>query len=116
MKVNNRGQALVPFILILPIILLVLAVVVEQGMLLSEKNNLSNLAVDTCKYFNKDNQEIKNILLENDSNLINIKIIREKDKIREVSFSKEKNAIFGKIVGYKKYNIRIKKECKRGEF
>lgn len=114
MKINTHGQVLVPFILILPVILLILAVVVEQGMLLSEKNNLNNLAFDLCGYSDKDNQTLEELLLKNDTNLVNIKIIREENNIIEVTFQKEKEAIFGKIVGYKKYNIKIKSECKRG--
>lgn len=114
MKVNKHGQVLVSFILILPVILLILAVVVDLGMLLADTNNLNNLASNICKYSDKDDQTLKSLLLENDKSLVNIVITRDKDKITEVSFQKEKKAVFGKIVGYKESNIKIKNECKRG--
>lgn len=114
MNRGEHGQVLVSFILILPFILVLFIVVIDQGMLLLDKNNLNNLAYYACEYKNNNDEQIKKILKENDKKLTNIKITRDKDEIIEVSFQKETEAIFGKIVGYKKYNLKIKKECKRG--
>ena len=43
---NRKGQALVEFVLILPIFLLILFAIVDFGMILSKKNELENISVD----------------------------------------------------------------------
>ena len=43
---NQKGQALVEFILILPVFLLILFAIVDFGNLLSTKNNLENTSTD----------------------------------------------------------------------
>jgi len=55
---NRKGQALVEFVLILPIFLLILFAVVDFGMILSKKNELENVSVDVVSMVNnKDNIE-----------------------------------------------------------
>ena len=43
---NRKGQALVEFVLILPIFLLILFAVVDFGMILGKKNELENVSID----------------------------------------------------------------------
>lgn len=43
---NRKGQALVEFVLILPIFILLFFAVVDFGMILSKKNELENISVD----------------------------------------------------------------------
>ena len=43
---NRKGQALVEFVLILPIFILILFAVVDFGMILSKKSELENISVD----------------------------------------------------------------------
>lgn len=55
-SMNRKGQALVEFILILPIFLLILFAVVDFGMILSNKNELENISADVVSMIkNKDN-------------------------------------------------------------
>lgn len=43
---NRKGQALVEFVLILPIFIMLFFAVVDFGMILSKKNELENISVD----------------------------------------------------------------------
>lgn len=53
---NRKGQALVEFVLILPVFLLILFAVVDFGMILSTKNELENISVDVVSMIkNNDN-------------------------------------------------------------
>ena len=46
---NQRGQALVEFVLILPIFLLILGVIVDFGNLLNSKNKLEDTSTDLVR-------------------------------------------------------------------
>ncbi len=64
---NNKGQALVEFVLILPIIVLLLLAVIDFGLLFHEKmkleNNLNDILIlnidEMEKYAKKNNLEIE---------------------------------------------------------
>ena len=51
---NRKGQALVEFVLILPIFLLILFAVVDFGMILSKKNELENISIDVISMIKND--------------------------------------------------------------
>ena len=57
---NRKGQALVEFVLILPIFLLILFAVVDFGIILSKKNELENVSVDVISML-KNNDGIDKI-------------------------------------------------------
>lgn len=57
---NRKGQALVEFVLILPIFLLILFAVVDFGMILSKKNELENISIDIISMI-KNNDDINDI-------------------------------------------------------
>ena len=50
---NRKGQALIEFVMILPVFLLILFVVVDFGIILTHKNNLESISTDIVR-------EIKN--------------------------------------------------------
>ena len=60
---NRKGQALVEFVLILPIFLLILFAVVDFGIILSKKNELENISVDIVSMLKNDNtlEEVKTL-------------------------------------------------------
>jgi len=84
---NRKGQALVEFVLILPIFLLILFSVVDFGMIFSKKNELENISVDIISMIkNNDNiQDIKMLYpgikfdVNSDNGYIRIKIYEEID-------------------------------------
>ena len=59
---NNKGQALVEFILILPVILAILLVIIDLGKIFNEKNILENTSIDIIELYKngKSIDEIKN--------------------------------------------------------
>ncbi|MBQ8192629.1 MAG: pilus assembly protein [Bacilli bacterium] len=54
---NRKGQALVEFVLILPIFIFILFVIVDFGTILSKKNELENVSVDVVSMI-KNNDTI----------------------------------------------------------
>lgn len=57
---NRKGQALVEFVLILPIFILMSFAIVDFGMILSKKNELENISVDVVVMV-KNNDDINDI-------------------------------------------------------
>ena len=49
-RLNNKGQSLVMFILIIPIFLLIMTLVYDVGNAIYEKNKLSNVSYMTIQY------------------------------------------------------------------
>lgn len=118
-KVNNKGQTLVAFILILPIILMVFAVIIDFGMYNIERRHIISNVKDSIKYGlknidsdnikrdmesllykNIDNKSIKtlDISLDNDSITININVEYKTIFSKLLKFYNEINlSYFGKI-------------------
>ena len=60
---NRKGQALIEFVLILPIFILILFATIDFGLILSKKNELENISVDIVSMIknNKSINEINNM-------------------------------------------------------
>ena len=95
LKLNNKGQSLVLFIMIIPILLLIMVFVYDMGMLLYEKDRLSNTVNMAMDYAldNKEvsDEEIRDLINKNMTKEVDIKIDRNDDNItieviEEVSF------------------------------
>lgn len=79
---NRKGQALIEFILILPIFIIILFAVVDFGMILSKKSELENNSVDIVMMIKNGNtyEEVKNkyqdieLIISEDDRYINIEI------------------------------------------
>ena len=105
---NNKGQALVKFIIILPIFLLLIISVIDFGNIISKKYSLEN-DIDTISSMYKDNKvnqieyyinkkDIK-VKFTNEGDLTNIKLSKDV-KI----MSPMLNLVFGKF-----YDISVEK-------
>lgn len=70
-NMNNKGQALIEFVLILPVFIFILFAVIDFGIIFSSKSNLENDTASIVELFKNDTpvDEIK--AMYND-NLINI--------------------------------------------
>ncbi len=71
MIVNNKGQSLVAFILLIPFISLLLIMVIDYGMMIYEKKQLDSVLTDSIEYglnnIQKDNikEDIQNLIYRN---------------------------------------------------
>lgn len=83
---NRKGQALVEFVLILPIFVLILLVIVDFGNILVTKNKLENDASDIVRII-RNNDDIVN--LEEEYPNINIEVIDYKDKYKKITLTSE---------------------------
>jgi len=77
--VNNKGQALVEFILILPIFILILFVIIDFGMIINTKSSLENKSVDIVGLLKNDKPLSEVTSLYKD---INISLEEEKDYLK----------------------------------
>lgn len=83
---NRKGQALVEFVLILPIFVLILLAIVDFGNILVTKNKLENDASDIVRII-RNNDDIVN--LEEEYPNINIEVIDYKDKYKKITLTSE---------------------------
>lgn len=107
---NNKGQVLVIFVVLLPIILILLAYVFDKCYLLYEQQKISNIADIICDYKikNSSNELLQQLSLENDSKLTTIEVNKN-----SITLEKTTSSIFGKLIGIDEYLIKVEKECKQ---
>ena len=101
---NRKGQALVEFVLILPIFILMLFAIVDFGMILSKKNELENISVDVTAMI-KNIDDIKNLYPK-------VKInISSDDKYTKIIISDDVDIMtpgLNRILG-NPYNIKVER-------
>lgn len=115
LKLNNKGQSLVLFIMIIPILLLIMVFVYDMGMLLYEKDRLSNTVNMAIDYAldNKEvsNEEIKELIDRNITEEVEIKIDKNDDSIK-IEVSEEAKFIFSNLFDFDFTKIVVKYEGK----
>lgn len=117
---NNRGQSLVAFIIILPILLMILTLVIDLGFMHIEKRSMNNNCYDAVEYYlnNIDkediNQRVNNLLNKNIKNIDEI-FINDTDDYVEISIIKNRKSIYSVISNDIEIKITYKgmKEDKR---
>ena len=69
---NKKGQALIEFVLILPIFLFILFAVIDFGIIFSSKSNLENDSADIINLFKNGTsiEEIKEMYSDNSINVL----------------------------------------------
>ncbi len=82
---NNKGQALIEFVLILPVFIMMLFLVIDFGNIYSKKANLENDTNDIVSLLKngKDFNEIKEIYK---NYMINISYIDDYEKVTVVNY------------------------------
>ena len=72
-SVNNRGQALIEFVLILPVFLLILFAIIDFGIIFNTKSNLENDSIDIVNSFKNGNsiEEIDNMYEDSSISITN---------------------------------------------
>jgi len=90
---SKKGQALVEFIIILPIIIFILFMIIDYGIISYNKQKLENIVTDIVKMksSNESDEEIRNFIKSNDKE-INL-TLEEKDKYTKLKLVKKYNYI-----------------------
>ena len=104
---NRKGQVLVGFVLLLPLIIMLFAYVIDNGVLIRNKNKLDELTRTVVTYAlehrEKTESELKEYIRKNESNLDQIEIYLDEDV--QIHLVKTVDAIFGNAIGIKQYTI-----------
>lgn len=93
---NKKGQSLVMFIIILPVILIMLAFIVDVGLMYNAKIKGKNLLVSAIE----EEKDIKEYFKIND---IDLESIETKENCVIIEYRIE--SVFGSIIGIKEYKI-----------
>lgn len=109
---DNKGQSLIIFIILLPIIMIILGYVVDQCYLLYHEKNQKEITSLVCTYAKeaKTENDIRQLALENDKNLSQIIIQQKNDQI-EITLEKELPSLFGNLLGIKSYHVKTNMKC-----
>lgn len=90
---NNKGQSLVLFIVVLPILLLILVLVIDIGRIIvfkQELDNINKIALD----YGLDNLEIDNLEIDNlNDKMVEIIKLNNK-KIDDININLENNKLY----------------------
>lgn len=110
LKINNKGQSLVMFVLIIPIFLLILTLVYDVGNAIYEKDRLSNTNYLAIEYGlnNIDTateNDLKDLIEQNTSNVKKIYVTIEDNQI-EIKIEKDVKSIIGKIFNFNLVEIK----------
>lgn len=107
---NNKGQSLVMFVVVMPILLLILVLVIDIGRIIVYKQELDNINKIVIDYgldnFNDDNleEELVNLIKLNNDNIEGIDIRFEDDKLYMV-LSIDVNGIFSGLINKSMFDI-----------
>mgnify|MGYP004454286453 CR=1 FL=1 len=110
MKLNNKGQTLVMFVLLIPLLVLVLVLVCDIGNLVCTKievSNINKLVIDSGldeidNTYVKD--KLSNLIVINDKEIKDYTIEINKNMIK-VTLKKTAKSIFGRIIGLSGYEV-----------
>lgn len=109
---NKKGQTLIIFVILIPIMILMLSVITDVGLLKYEALKTKSI-VDNGIHFileqNKEQQEIENLLKLNEIPTENLKVEQEENSI-VVELSYKIDSLFGKIIQLNEYEIVIQRQ------
>lgn len=107
---NNRGQSLILFVIILPILLLILILVVDIGKIVVLKQELDNISEIVLDYgldnLNKENlvDELTNLIKLNNDSIDEININFEDNRIY-IELHEDVNGIFSSLIDISIFNV-----------
>lgn len=115
---NNKGQALVMFLLFLPVLLIALGFIVDISMMGYNSHKLDSINKLVLNEM-KDSEEIdkaKELIKKNDTDIIIVEF-KDEDNYIYLKLEKKINSIFGNIIGINSYDIisnyKLNKEEKK---
>ena len=100
---NKKGQALVEFVIILPIFILLVFCLIDFGRIISIKNDLENKISDVVTFYQNGNSkdEIIQLINKNSKDKINIEFVTEGEYVT-INLVKKINPITPGITYIKK--------------
>lgn len=110
LKLNNKGQSLVLFIVLLPILLLVIVLVVDVGIIMTSKQDLNNINYMMVDYglsnLGKESleEEIRKYIILNDSEIDNMNI-RVVDNEVYINMKKTEKSLIAHVFNIKDFEI-----------
>ena len=117
---NNKGQTLVIFVIILPILLIMLTLIIDLGFMYIEKRNIENNVYDSVEYYleniaEEDINNKVNKLLDKNIKDIDKLIINDEEEFVEIKVSKIRKSIYSIIINNTEISVKYKgyKESKR---
>lgn len=113
--INNKGQTLVLFVMLLPLFFILFALVVDIGFIMNEKNKIEtivrNSISNSMKCSECTNEEIRaritDVINKNINNIEIEKINVIKDNQITIRVSKKVKGLFSNIINTKYHNVTI---------
>lgn len=110
---NNKGQTLVIFVILIPLLIVLLALVIDIGLIQSEKTKLNNSLKVIIKNSFNNQEELSNIenrfnelIKENKLNYEKIEVNYLNNRL-SIKLIKSISSLFGKAIGINNYDIEI---------
>lgn len=109
LNLNNKGQTLVMFVILLPILLFVLTLVYDVGNAIYEKDKLSNTNYMVVEYAICNSlvseDELVELINKNDEDISDITIMMIDNSIT-IALTKDIKGIFGKMFGFNLTSVK----------
>lgn len=106
---NNKGQSLILFVLVMPIVVGFLAFFIDISMVNYEKNRIDGIIINNLEIIvDNDIQNldvIRKVFLENS---VNIKDISINNGIISVDININIKSLFGRILDFDMYKLKVK--------
>lgn len=105
---NNKGQTLVVFIIFIPVIILLMAFIVDTSLMYIAKSKLNDLSKTILKeiYDIEDkNNKVEELLNVNEINYNNYDIEINDNKVK-LTIEEEIDSVFGSMIGNESYTIK----------
>ena len=105
---NKRGQTLIIFVMLIPIILTMAALVIDVGLLYYKKNEYVGIVEESIKEYFKDEDILsaKKTITLNGISLDDTEINVSDNKIT-VTLDTKVDSIFGKVIRINEYEIKV---------
>lgn len=107
---NNKGQALVTFLLVLPFLLMLCGFLFDVGLLNTEKRKMENVVKDSIQYgFSHQNENTKQnieVLLKQNIEDVMINQINISESKIEIEITKKQKSFYSIMAGKNIYKIK----------
>ena len=105
---NKRGQTLIIFVMLIPIILTMAALVIDVGLLYYKKNEYTGIVEESIKEYFKD-EDLTSALETLTLNGVSLDdvLVSATDETISVTLDTKVDSIFGKVIRINDYEIKI---------